>query len=87
MKQDILRRLNDCTAPHPSPLIPSPPHMAPPRSQAFYNWAIAISDRAKIRGRTAEAEALWKEVRRGGKGRGEEGRGGDQRGGEGVRDH
>lgn len=30
--------------------------------QAFYNWAIAISDRAKIRGRTAEAEDLWKQV-------------------------
>lgn len=31
-------------------------------SQAFYNWAIAISDRAKIRGRTKEAEELWKQV-------------------------
>ena len=30
--------------------------------QAFYNWAIAISDRAKARGRTKEAEELWKEV-------------------------
>jgi hypothetical protein len=30
--------------------------------QAFYNWAIAISDRAKIRGRTKEAEELWKQV-------------------------
>lgn len=31
-------------------------------SQAFYNWAIAISDRAKMRGRTKEAEELWKQV-------------------------
>lgn len=31
-------------------------------SQAYYNWAIAISDRAKIRGRTKEAEELWKQV-------------------------
>ncbi|CAI5948461.1 unnamed protein product [Closterium sp. NIES-65] len=30
--------------------------------EAFYNWAIAISDRAKIRGRTAEAEDLWKQA-------------------------
>jgi hypothetical protein len=30
--------------------------------QAYYNWAIAISDRAKIRGRTKEAEELWKQV-------------------------
>lgn len=30
--------------------------------QAFYNWAIAISDRAKMRGRTKEAEELWKLV-------------------------
>jgi hypothetical protein len=30
--------------------------------QAFYNWAIAISDQAKIRGRTKEAEELWKQV-------------------------
>lgn len=30
--------------------------------QAYYNWAIAISDRAKIRGRTKEAEDLWKQV-------------------------
>lgn len=30
--------------------------------QAFYNWAIAISDRAKMRGRTNEAEELWKQV-------------------------
>jgi len=32
--------------------------------QAFYNWAIAISDRAKMRGRTKEAEELWKQVRK-----------------------
>ena len=31
--------------------------------QAYYNWAIAISDRAKMRGRTKEAEELWKQVR------------------------
>lgn len=31
-------------------------------SQAYYNWAIAISDRAKMRGRTKEAEELWKQV-------------------------
>lgn len=30
--------------------------------QAFYNWAIAISDRARMRGRTKEAEDLWKQV-------------------------
>jgi hypothetical protein len=30
--------------------------------QAYYNWAIAISDRAKIRGRTKEAEELWKQA-------------------------
>ena len=30
--------------------------------KAFYNWAIAISDRAKMRGRTKEAEELWKQV-------------------------
>lgn len=30
--------------------------------QAFYNWAIAISDRAKMRGRTKEAEEFWKQV-------------------------
>lgn len=30
--------------------------------QAYYNWAIAISDRAKMRGRTKEAEELWKQV-------------------------
>lgn len=32
------------------------------RVQAYYNWAIAISDRAKMRGRTKEAEELWKQV-------------------------
>ncbi|KAF8379777.1 hypothetical protein HHK36_029226 [Tetracentron sinense] len=31
---------------------------------AFYNWAIAISDRAKMRGRTKEAEELWKQATR-----------------------
>ncbi|MQL86408.1 hypothetical protein Taro_018937 [Colocasia esculenta] len=31
-------------------------------SLAFYNWAIAISDRAKMRGRTKEAEELWKQA-------------------------
>lgn len=30
--------------------------------QAYYNWAIAISDRAKMRGRTKEAEELWEQV-------------------------
>ncbi|KAK9059367.1 hypothetical protein SSX86_021987 [Deinandra increscens subsp. villosa] len=29
---------------------------------AYYNWAIAISDRAKMRGRTKEAEELWKQA-------------------------
>nr|KJB24143.1 hypothetical protein B456_004G129800 [Gossypium raimondii] len=29
---------------------------------AFYNWAIAISDRAKMRGRTKEAEELWEQA-------------------------
>jgi len=33
-----------------------------PFVQAYYNWAIAISDRAKVRGRTKEAEELWKQV-------------------------
>ncbi|CAL5321237.1 unnamed protein product [Camellia sinensis] len=28
---------------------------------AYYNWAIAISDRAKMRGRIKEAEELWKQ--------------------------
>lgn len=41
-------------------------HIFPPSDfiQAFYNWAIAISDRAKMRGRTKEAEELWKQVRK-----------------------
>ncbi|KAE8722483.1 Tetratricopeptide repeat-like superfamily protein isoform 2 [Hibiscus syriacus] len=29
---------------------------------AFYNWAIAISDRAKMRGRTKQAEELWEQA-------------------------
>lgn len=36
--------------------------ITPDGVQAFYNWAIAISDRAKMRGRTKEAEELWKQV-------------------------
>jgi hypothetical protein len=36
--------------------------LCPSLHEAFYNWAIAISDRAKIRGRTKEAEELWKQV-------------------------
>ncbi|XP_050379038.1 protein HLB1 isoform X2 [Argentina anserina] len=35
-------------------------HLCPTLHDAFYNWAIAISDRAKMRGRTKEAEELWK---------------------------
>ncbi|KAH7686899.1 TPR-like protein [Dioscorea alata] len=35
---------------------------APTLHDAFYNWAIAISDRAKMRGRTKEAEELWKQA-------------------------
>ncbi|WVY99009.1 hypothetical protein V8G54_031160 [Vigna mungo] len=34
------------------------------KTGAFYNWAIAISDRAKMRGRTKEAEELWKQATR-----------------------
>ncbi|RZB45149.1 Protein HLB1 isoform B [Glycine soja] len=34
--------------------------LCPTLHDAFYNWAIAISDRAKMRGRTKEAEELWK---------------------------
>ncbi|CAI9295673.1 unnamed protein product [Lactuca saligna] len=30
--------------------------------QAYYNWAIAISDRGKLHGRTKEAEELWKQA-------------------------
>ncbi|XXG76160.1 hypothetical protein AAC387_Pa08g0573 [Persea americana] len=33
----------------------------PTLHDAYYNWAIAISDRAKMRGRTKEAEELWKQ--------------------------
>ncbi|KAK9103946.1 hypothetical protein Sjap_021200 [Stephania japonica] len=36
--------------------------LCPTLHDAFYNWAIAISDRAKMRGRTKEAEELWKQV-------------------------
>lgn len=36
--------------------------LCPTLHDAFYNWAIAISDRAKMRGRTKEAEDLWKQV-------------------------
>ncbi|KAM7525935.1 hypothetical protein LguiA_015837 [Lonicera macranthoides] len=34
----------------------------PTLHEAYYNWAIAISDRAKMRGRTKEAEELWKQA-------------------------
>ncbi|KAL8210033.1 hypothetical protein R6Q57_006765 [Mikania cordata] len=34
----------------------------PTLHDAYYNWAIAISDRAKMRGRTKEAEGLWKQA-------------------------
>ncbi|ERN10708.1 hypothetical protein AMTR_s00027p00060480 [Amborella trichopoda] len=36
--------------------------ICPTLHDAFYNWAIAISDRAKMRGRTKEAEELWKQA-------------------------
>ncbi|CAI9772623.1 unnamed protein product [Fraxinus pennsylvanica] len=36
--------------------------LCPTLNDAYYNWAIAISDRAKIRGRTKEAEELWKQA-------------------------
>ncbi|XP_023540563.1 protein HLB1-like isoform X1 [Cucurbita pepo subsp. pepo] len=36
--------------------------LCPTLHDAFYNWAIAISDRAKMRGRTKEAEELWKQA-------------------------
>ncbi|KAK7391846.1 hypothetical protein VNO78_20269 [Psophocarpus tetragonolobus] len=39
-------------------------HLCPTLHDAFYNWAIAISDRAKMRGRTKEAEELWKQATR-----------------------
>ncbi|KAI3520779.1 hypothetical protein L1887_10230 [Cichorium endivia] len=29
--------------------------------KAYYNWAIAISGRVKLHGRTKEAEELWKQ--------------------------
>ncbi|CAA7410900.1 unnamed protein product [Spirodela intermedia] len=38
--------------------------LCPTLQDAFYNWAIAISDRAKIRGRTKEAEELWRQATR-----------------------
>ncbi|CAL5439176.1 unnamed protein product [Camellia sinensis] len=37
-------------------------HLCPTLHDAYYNWAIAISDQAKIRGRTKEAEELWKQL-------------------------
>ncbi|KAL8535588.1 hypothetical protein ACS0TY_011281 [Phlomoides rotata] len=36
--------------------------LCPTLNEAYYNWAIAISDRAKMRGRTKEAEELWKQA-------------------------
>ncbi|KAH9605901.1 hypothetical protein KSS87_001598 [Heliosperma pusillum] len=36
--------------------------LCPSLHDAFYNWAIAISDRARMRGRTKEAEELWKQA-------------------------
>ncbi|KAG9142869.1 hypothetical protein Leryth_005616 [Lithospermum erythrorhizon] len=36
--------------------------LCPTLNDAYYNWAIAISDRAKMRGRTNEAEELWKQA-------------------------
>ncbi|KAK4842925.1 hypothetical protein QYF36_001672 [Acer negundo] len=36
--------------------------LLPTLHDAYYNWAIAISDRAKMRGRTKEAEELWKQA-------------------------
>ncbi|XAR70119.1 Protein O-GlcNAc transferase [Bertholletia excelsa] len=36
--------------------------LCPTLHDAYYNWAIAISDRAKLRGRTKEAEELWKQA-------------------------
>ncbi|PNX76198.1 hypothetical protein L195_g032143, partial [Trifolium pratense] len=36
--------------------------LCPTLHDAYYNWAIAISDRAKMRGRTKEAEELWKQA-------------------------
>ncbi|CAA0811567.1 Tetratricopeptide repeat (TPR)-like superfamily protein [Striga hermonthica] len=36
--------------------------LCPTLNDAYYNWAIAISDRAKMRGRTKEAEELWEQA-------------------------
>ncbi|GAB4858096.1 hypothetical protein Ancab_015998 [Ancistrocladus abbreviatus] len=36
--------------------------LCPTLHDAYYNWAIAISDRARMRGRTKEAEELWKQA-------------------------
>ncbi|XP_047978330.1 protein HLB1-like [Salvia hispanica] len=36
--------------------------LCPTLNDAYYNWAIAISDRAKMRGRTKEAEEFWKQA-------------------------
>ncbi|KAM0864103.1 hypothetical protein ACQ4PT_044142 [Festuca glaucescens] len=36
--------------------------LSPTLYDAYYNWAIAIADRAKTRGRTKEAEDLWKQA-------------------------
>lgn len=36
--------------------------LCPTLYDAYYNWAIAIADRAKMRGRTKEAEELWKQA-------------------------
>ncbi|KAJ4803512.1 Tetratricopeptide repeat (TPR)-like superfamily protein [Rhynchospora pubera] len=36
--------------------------LSPTLFDAYYNWAIAIADRAKMRGRTKEAEDLWKQA-------------------------
>ncbi|KMT12466.1 hypothetical protein BVRB_5g103950 [Beta vulgaris subsp. vulgaris] len=36
--------------------------LCPTLHDAYYNWAIAISDRARMRGRTKEAEDLWKQA-------------------------
>ncbi|CAM0956460.1 unnamed protein product [Alopecurus aequalis] len=36
--------------------------LCPTLYDAYYNWAIAIADRAKMRGRTKEAEDLWKQA-------------------------
>ncbi|XP_020249285.1 uncharacterized protein LOC109826675, partial [Asparagus officinalis] len=36
--------------------------LCPTLHDAYYNWAIAISDRAKLRGRTKEAEEFWRQA-------------------------